>query len=314
MSYRLQSKESISKSIKQIIDEQINSAIHQLAVEIQSNPEEAIHEARKCFKKIRAVLRMVRDGLGKESYKQENACFREAGRSLSGVRDAQVMLNTLALLREHSTASISSDFWQELEHLLATYAHLAGQKVLETENIVASVVATLKLARERVGNWPDNALKGSVLQSGLKRVYRRGYEGFNQAMAQPTSENLHEWRKRVKYLWYHLRILKPIWPNPMGVFSKEVHQLADYLGEDHDLAVFRQLLTGQPKPITDHPSLAALLDCLQVQRAQLQLSAESLGHRVYAESPKPFIQRLGAYRQTWQADRKNKLNSKETKE
>lgn len=33
-----------------------------------------------------------------------------------------------------------------------------------------------------------------------------------QAQAKPSVENLHEWRKRVKDLWYQVRLLTPLWP------------------------------------------------------------------------------------------------------
>jgi CHAD domain-containing protein len=142
----------------------------------------------------------------------------------------------------------------------------------------------------------------SVLQSSIKRVYKRGYKGFNRAMEQPNSENLHEWRKRVKYLWYHLRILKPIWPNLMKAFAKETHQLADYLGDDHDLAVLRNLLSNQPDSIRNNPNYNELLGCLKGRRAQLQFKAKYLGKRIYSESPDTFIERLDTYWQTWQQE------------
>jgi CHAD domain-containing protein len=55
---------------------------------------EAVHEVRKCFKKARAALRLARDDLGEDVYRQENACFRDAARPLTEVRDAEVMLET----------------------------------------------------------------------------------------------------------------------------------------------------------------------------------------------------------------------------
>jgi hypothetical protein len=60
----------------------------------------AVHEARKDLKKLRAVLRLVRDDLGDAVYRSENVRFRDAGRMLSGARDAHVRVETLAALRE----------------------------------------------------------------------------------------------------------------------------------------------------------------------------------------------------------------------
>ena len=110
MAYRLKNKESISTEIKRIACEQTDKAIENLTTEIRiasdnntdwsadtnivEERQEAIHDVRKRIKKIRAVIRLVRDDLGKEIYQQENHCFRDAGRRLSEVRDAQVLLET----------------------------------------------------------------------------------------------------------------------------------------------------------------------------------------------------------------------------
>ena len=50
-------------------------------------------------------------------------------------------------------------------------------------------------------------------------------------------ESLHEWRKRVKHLWYHHTLLRSLWPPVMEVTGDEAHALSDHLGDDHDLAV-----------------------------------------------------------------------------
>ena len=57
------------------------------------------------------------------------------------------------------------------------------------------------------------------------------------AVDKPTVPRLHEWRKRTKDLRYALELLEPLWPDVMEAFAAEVDDLADLLGEDHDLAL-----------------------------------------------------------------------------
>ena len=38
---------------------------------------------RKCFKKVRAVLRLIRPETGEKTYRAENTCFRDAARPLT---------------------------------------------------------------------------------------------------------------------------------------------------------------------------------------------------------------------------------------
>lgn len=90
MAFYLRDRESVAVRFKRIANEQAKKALFQVTVVIQQDPSEAVHDARKRFKKIRALLRLVRDQLGEDVYQSENACFRALGRRLSDVRDAQV--------------------------------------------------------------------------------------------------------------------------------------------------------------------------------------------------------------------------------
>lgn len=70
------------------------------------NPDEplpaGIHDARKRFGKVRAVLRLVRKELRSDRYQRENKAYRDAGRLLSDVRESSVLPSTVnALLDRH---------------------------------------------------------------------------------------------------------------------------------------------------------------------------------------------------------------------
>ena len=61
---------------------------------------------------------------------------------------------------------------------------------------------------------------GRVSSKGVKRVYRQGRKAFDQVKAEATVENLHEWRKQVKYLRHQLELLAPTWPKVVGELAK----------------------------------------------------------------------------------------------
>src|SRR3954470_9303141 len=92
--YRLRAQEDAADGVRRIARGQTDLAIEHLD-ESSGDGAEAIHEARKAFKRLRALVRLSRDALGDEVYRRENAAFRAAGRRLSGVRDAAVMVETL---------------------------------------------------------------------------------------------------------------------------------------------------------------------------------------------------------------------------
>jgi len=93
--YRVAPEEPVPDEVRRIARGRIDHAIDELRGRTDSTPVEAVHEARKDMKKIRALLRLARGELGRQTYDRENACFRDAARELAGQREADVMRETL---------------------------------------------------------------------------------------------------------------------------------------------------------------------------------------------------------------------------
>src|SRR5262245_7125172 len=98
MATKLKKKTNLNKQFGGIFESLIDDARKSLK---QANKAEGVHNARKQFKQLRGVLRMIRFGLGEKIYDRENTALRDAGRPLSEVRDADVMIETLDQLIEH---------------------------------------------------------------------------------------------------------------------------------------------------------------------------------------------------------------------
>jgi CHAD domain-containing protein len=144
----------------------------------------------------------------------------------------------------------------------------------------------LKEARGRVGDWPLERDSFGAISGGLERVYRRGRRDFKAAREEPTVESLHEWRKRVKELWYHHTLLRELWPPVMQAVGDQAHDLSDLLGDDHDLAVLA-------KWVRDHGDAAPeFYEAVDRRRDELQAEAFALGAVVYADKPSAFVKRL----------------------
>ncbi|GAB4538002.1 MAG: CHAD domain-containing protein [Pleurocapsa sp.] len=303
MTYRLKPHESLSTGIKRIATEQIEKAIKELSTADELGMDEAIHQARKRFKKIRAVIRLVRDRLGSEKYKQENARFRDLGRSLAGLRDAKVQIETLDYLTAHFADDVTPETLKNLRRELRVDYRREYQRITD-EGVVVSVKEKLKDAKPEIDLWTIEDDDWSAIAKSLKRVYKRGYQGLHQANSEPTAENFHDWRKRVKYLRYQLRIVRPIWNEVIAEWIDRTHELSDYLGEDHDLAVLQEFAQTQPEKF-DSDNLQTLTNLCDRRRATLQSAAIFLGKRIYTEKPKHFVNRLGNYWQIWQLEIKD---------
>src|SRR5262245_25721620 len=101
MSFQLQPEHSLRKSLRRIARSQMDAVLKELTAGANGPRDEVVHEVRKSFKKVRAVLRLVRPVIGEKCYRRENTCFRDAARPLTEVRDARILIETLDALVEH---------------------------------------------------------------------------------------------------------------------------------------------------------------------------------------------------------------------
>jgi hypothetical protein len=79
--------------------------------------ELAVHQARRAFKKLRALVRLGRPSLG-ASFTRENHRWRDAGRLLSASRDATVLLGSFDRMARE--AGLSGNEAGALRQRLAT--------------------------------------------------------------------------------------------------------------------------------------------------------------------------------------------------
>ena len=299
MAYRLIRGEGVPAGVRRIAREQLQAAVAHLRS--RTGPrDEQIHEARKCMKRLRALVRLVRTELGKETYRRENACYRGVAAQLSALRDAAALVETFDALTAWLGKRLPPDRFGAVRSRLAEGRELAHRSGGVTPFAVEAAVEELEEADGRAAEWPlRDGWKG--LEGGLRRIYAQGSAEFGEAARRPTDEGLHEWRKRVKYLWYHHQILRPIWPEQMATAIGQADALGDMLGNDHDLSVLSTTLSELSA--AENPDTLAELDRAIAERRQgLQAESMRLARRIYAEKPGAFCRRLRSYWQAWEQE------------
>jgi hypothetical protein len=293
MSYRFRVRETVPAGIRRIALEQIDQALAQLTGP-GDDPEGAVHNARTCFKRLRAVLRLVRNEIGADLYKQENALYRDAGRRLSAVWHSAARLRTLDRLVElcddPSIRVAAAGTREKLEE-----AHRTTVRELLEGQLLAEVVTTLVEGRTHVDTWPIEHDDFSAFMGGLLRVYKRGRYRHASVSARFDDGNVHEWRKQVRYLWYHLRILRPCWSDVLLDFASSLHGLAGSLRDDRHLVELRSALGDEP---------FALTGLIDRRRVELWPAVRSLGQRVYAKEPVLFAAQMADHWRAWRHNKK----------
>ena len=294
MSYQFLPHEALPDAIRRVIHEQIDKALY--ALQRPDDPHEAVHTLRKCMKKSRAALRLVRSGLGGDVYHRENAAFRDTAAPLSEVRDITALIETLNRLREHYRSSLSTAAFTRVRRSFY-YQRQKATEQLHEGKLVSEAVQQLQAARKRVAQWSWEDDSFEALAENLVRTYRRGRKAMKKAYDSGAAADFHEWRKRTKYLGYQFRLLRVAWPRVMKAYQKEWEQLGSWLGDDHDLAVLQQKIQEEALPFQDQAAADMLRGIIAREQERLRRLAYPLGQRLYAEKADRFVDQLAAW---WQ--------------
>ena len=298
MPYRLKASESVPEGIKRIVVEELDSATQRLSGRQRKDRDEAIHEARKSVKKIRGALRLVQFDLG-TTYRKENRRFRDLGRKLSELRDAAAIIETFNAVLERHKSSLQTNTLDSIRHGLDKSKH-ETELNLDVEKVVERAIATLEGAKKRVRTWPLNADGFQAIAPGLKITFRRGRKIMATAYKDPRPENYHQWRKRVKDLWYQVRLIENLWAGVVQAHEASLKQLETWLGEDHNLVVLREKLESKPEDYGDDKDVRLFLTLAGEYQKELRENAMSLGRRIYEEKPRQFTKNIGKLWDAWQ--------------
>jgi CHAD domain-containing protein len=294
MAKKLKGKRPATKETRKILLGQIDKALPPLQCDGVSDTR--IHETRTELKKARATLRLLRKDLPKAQYRAENQCLRDAARPLSQARDTAVLQQTFKSLlgatphssRDGCMARFSRDLTKD---------RTESRRALAGRNGLAHARRLLRNARSRAAHWRLDRKGWAIIGAGLKKVYGQGRDALDAARNSSSDVSFHEWRKQAKYLRYQVALLQDVKPREMDALAKALHQLTDYLGDDHDLAVLRAKLTANG--VAEDKNCQLLCTKIQRQRAALREKALRLGGQIYKESAKRFQSRLHRYWRAW---------------
>ncbi len=293
--YRLKTSESATDGLRRIALGRVEKALGRLEHGGEEDLAAAIHGARKDLKKLRGVLRLVRHELGKKAFEVEDRRYRDAGRLLSGSRDAEVKLETLTKLR-HEFEDLPEDVAERWAGMLETERdEIATALRGEADGQVGAASEAIEEGRERIRHWSLRTDSWALVGPGLARSYRDGRRRMNQVLTKPSAENVHDWRKRAKDLWYQLRIVREAWPALLGETVDQAHELTDLLGDHHDLSVLAEDLRSRHELGGPGPFEVAI----EKRQDDLLGRALAIGQRLYAERPKAFKRRLKRYWRAW---------------
>ena len=257
----------------------------------RSLPDTRVHDARKSIKKARSILRLLRESMGEARYKHENATLRDAGRCLSPLRDAKSLAATLAAFQKRFAAKLRPTDFDALSQRVNENLRNKRAALKRSPNALRPCKQALVDCRARFIEWKEGPVQGNEVINGLRRIYRAGRKSLAEARRAHTPEALHEWRKQVKYLSNALKTLK-FSGTHIKQTEKRTSELADCLGEDHDLNELARYVSDEAKSTIEASAKKTLLRLTKRRRTRLQKRAYQLGFRTYDDKPARFVARL----------------------
>ncbi len=291
MGFRLKLREPLPEALKRVFREQIDSAL-QLCRHPAKQRGVTVHEVRKHLKKLRAAMRLAIGEVGKNRHAREDRCVRKIGRLVSDLRDAQVRLQTLVQLRAETAKGPEDNPFPRVEELLS----------LERESFSAAfagwqkqAIPQLERVKARLLKWPLEGLTWKQICGAVGKIYKRGQRGLVKTINDPEPENFHAWRKRVKDLWYQLRILQPLKRVVLTEMAHDAEVLGELLGREHDLDFLWVRLEKESGDEALRDELAQLERLIRKRGKRLRTNALELGRRFYAEPAKAFAKRISIF-------------------
>jgi len=299
MAYRLERSESVVSGLKRVVRDEIDSANAHVAGDKKVSRDEAIHEARKSIKKVRALLRLMRTELG-PTYAQENNRLRDIAHKLSEFRDAFAIIATFDDLKKKYNTEGGTGLKSVRAGL--TKKRNAAAKTEDVDIVLQAASKALAKAAKRVKAWPLETDGYSALGPGLEGTYRAGRKALTRVHKDPHADNFHDLRKRVKDHWYHVRLLENIWTDMMSAYEKSLKDLETWLGNDHNLAVLRERIVAEPDLYGKQRDIDLLLDLIDKYQRELRDKSLALADRVYDEKPRELTRRMSHLWDTWRQE------------
>src|SRR5262249_27658503 len=127
------------------------------------------------------------------------------------------------------------------------------------------------------------------------KIHKRGPRAMVKTIDHPEQETFHAWRKRVKDVWYELRILQPLNRTVLEEMAHDAEVLGELLGSEHDLEFLRARLERESGDEVLADELAKLQKLITKRCKRLRRDALELGRLFYAEPSKAFEKRISIF-------------------
>jgi len=294
MAYRFKRRESVRAGFRRIASELCAA----LRTHLASADAPDIHEARKTGKVLRALLRLCRGAIDPAEFTAIDHAVRDIGRHLGPARDAEVRRRSFQrLLTTHPDCDPRP--FATVTRALNAQARTARRRALSA-TVLTQRGCEIEAVCERLCALEFHERGWAAIERGLHRTYAHARRPLRKKTPL-TDEARHAWRKHIKALWSHTRLLAGVRKRKMSPLIDDLDTLGELFGEERDLAMLaahlRSRLLRDAPPRVREPLFALI----EESRAELYRVARNEAAELLEEKPRAFTRRIEKWWREWHA-------------
>ncbi|WP_372933024.1 CHAD domain-containing protein [Mariniphaga sediminis] len=204
----------------------------------------AVHELRKSFKRLRALLRFYTE-IPETNIPQLRNDIRNFGKLLAPLRESSVNLDLFdkevpgnKLLPERKIKNAREMLVQKNKSLL--------ERGFRENNLNKTIESFFDEFETLISDNPGNEQLTKIhFFREVGQTYLKSITVYQQLPLNPHPEEWHQLRKKLKQLWYQLDFIRFLHPRYFKLKTDQLNKITDQLGEDHDLHIFSEELISQ---------------------------------------------------------------------
>jgi len=271
MTYQIDDNNPVEGQIASVFSEQVQI----IREGFQNYPEqdpEGLHSARKGIKRLRAMLRLLRDKGVRDASKHFIRSLGDIGRKVSIYRDVEVLLSILEKWESSAEDTrVAADCMQLRKIVLENRT----ESFIDADSL-GEILQELQLLESQFSESVGQHVTRTQLGIGMEYGILCLVSAYNRYVESPTTEALHDLRKSAKQHMYHQDLLAELFPADAATIEK-IRLFESLMGRARDCDMVAEKIGGIIAESNAECDYGALLEYSSNERDRIMKEALSMG-------------------------------------